>query len=150
LLRSRFSGSGYYAGMQELKYGRAVTTPLGFEAAIEAARGFLREEGFGVLCEIDVGTTLREKLGVEFGPYRILGACNPGFAHQALQAEAQLGLLLPCNVVVQEISGESVVSAIDARALLSVVGNPALLEVADEVNARLSRVLERVAAMRAT
>lgn len=127
-----------------LPYGKSVTTSLSFDEAIEAAKSRLRDEGFGVLCEIDVGKTLREKLGAEFRPYRILGACNPNFAFEALQAEPQLGLLLPCNVVVQRLSGATVVSAIDARALLSVVGNPALLDVADDVNVRLERVLEGV------
>ena len=98
-----------------------------------------------MLCEIDVAKTLREKIGADFRRYAILGACNPHFALDALQAEPHLGLLLPCNVVIQEISGEIVISAVDARAMLSVVENSELLGVADEVNARLSRVLKRLA-----
>ncbi len=129
-----------------MKYGKSVTTPLDYDGAIEAARSALRNEGFGVLCEIDVGRTLQEKIGAELRPYRILGACNPELAHRALQAEPQLGLLLPCNVVIQRLDGATVVSAIDARALLGVVGNDALMPVADDVNARLGRVLESVAA----
>ena len=128
-----------------LAYGRAVTTSLSQEAAIEAAKSELKAEGFGVLCEIDVANTLKEKIGAEVAPYRILGACNPQFAHQALQREPQLGLLLPCNVVVTQIAGRTTVSAIDARALLGVVKNDDLLSVADEVNARLGRVLDRIA-----
>jgi uncharacterized protein (DUF302 family) len=128
-----------------VKYGKSIVTGLSFDEAVETARTLLRDEGFGVLCEIDVTKTLHEKIGADFRRYRILGACNPHFALQALQAEPQLGLLLPCNVVIQELSGETVASAIDARALLSVVGNSQLLGVADEVNARLSRVLEALA-----
>jgi uncharacterized protein (DUF302 family) len=128
-----------------MKYGKSVTIGLSFDEAIEAARALLRDEGFGVLCEIDVGKTLREKIGADFRPYKILGACNPQFAFQALQAEPHLGLLLPCNVVIQELPEGTVVSAVDARAMLSIVENSALLGVADEVNARLSRVLEGLA-----
>jgi uncharacterized protein (DUF302 family) len=127
-----------------MNYGKVVTTTLGYEDAVERAKALLREEGFGVLCEIDVAKTLKEKIGAEFRPYRILGACNPHLAHQALEREAQLGLLLPCNVVVQELSGTTTVSAIDARGMLSVVGNEAMLGVADEVNERLGRVLDRL------
>ncbi len=126
-------------------YGYSVATGLGFEAAIERARSLLKDEGFGILCEIDVTKTLHEKIGADFRPYRILGACNPHFAHRALNEESQLGLLLPCNVVVQEEHGSTVVSAIDARPLLGVVGNPSLLGIADDVNARLHRVLDAIA-----
>ena len=94
--------------------------------------------------DIDVAKTLREKLNAEFRYYRIFGACNPQLARGALEAEAQLGLLLPSNVVVQSLAGTTVISAIDARAPLQVVGNPVLSEIADEVNARLARVLDRL------
>jgi uncharacterized protein (DUF302 family) len=127
-----------------VKYGRSVLSEFAFDEAVEAAKSLLRDEGFGVLCEIDVTKALREKIGEEFRSYRILGACNPRFALEALQEEPHLGLLLPCNVVVQELSGKTVVSAVDARALLSVVGNTALLGVADDVNASLGRVLDRL------
>ena len=129
-----------------MNYGRAVATSLSFDEAIEAARSLLLDEGFGVLCDIDVGKTLHEKTGTDFRRYRILGACNPNFALEALQEEPQLGLLLPCNIVVQEVSGATVVSAVDTRALLSIVANPALLNVADDVNVRLGRVLDGIAA----
>lgn len=127
-------------------YGRAATTRLAQDDAVTAAKAFLKDEGFGVLCEIDVAQTLKEKIGAEVPPYRILGACNPQLAHRALTQEPQLGLLLPCNVVVQQIEGATVVSAIDARALLGVVKSDELLPVADEVNARLNRVLDRIQA----
>jgi uncharacterized protein (DUF302 family) len=132
---------------QSTAYGKVVTTSLGYHDAVDRAKEILKDEGFGVLCEIDVAQTLLEKIGAEFAPYRILGACNPQFAHQALSLEPQLGLLLPCNVVVQVENGKTVVSAIDARALLGIVGNDHLLGVADEVNTRLGRVLDRIAEM---
>jgi uncharacterized protein (DUF302 family) len=125
-----------------MNYGKIVTTPLSHDAAVDRVKALLKDEGFGVLCDIDVSKTLREKADVDFRPYRILGACNPTFAHQALEEEAQLGLLLPCNVVIQVLSGVTTVSAIDARALLSVVGNSGLMELADEVNIRFGRVLD--------
>ena len=129
-----------------IKYGKSVITGFSFDETVDAAKSLLRDEGFGVLCDIDVAKTLREKIGAEFRPYRILGTCNPQFALAALKAEPHLGLLLPCNVVIQESSGEVIVSAIDARALLSVVDNPELLSIADDVNAKLASVLENLAA----
>jgi uncharacterized protein (DUF302 family) len=127
-----------------VNYGKSVISEFAFDETVEAAKSLLRDEGFGVLCEIDVTKALREKVGAEFRRYRILGTCNPRFALEALQQEPHLGLLLPCNVVVQELSGKTVVSAVDARSLLSVVGNSALLGVADEVNESLGRVLDRL------
>lgn len=127
-------------------YGTVVYTELSFGAAIDKVKSLLKEQGFGVLCEIDVTATMREKLGAEFRPYRILGACNPQLAHQALAAEPQLGLLLPCNVVVQESAGRTAVSAIDANALLGITG--AKLEaLALDVNTRLARVLAGVSSI---
>lgn len=128
-------------------YAKGVTTSLPYEKAIDTVKSLLKDEGFGVLCEIDVAKIMHEKLGVDFRPYCILGACNPTFAHNALMEEAQLGLLLPCNVVVAQQDGATLVCAVDARALLSIVGNPKLLEMADEVNTRLTRVLERLPAV---
>lgn len=127
-----------------MNYGKSIITRLSFDDAVEAARALLRDEGFGVLCEIDVSKTLREKIGADFRRYTILGACNPQFAFDALQAEPQLGLLLPCNVVIQELPEGTVASAVDARALLSLVETSSLLGIADEVNARLSRVLDGI------
>ena len=129
------------------------TTRVAFEArtsrdlpaVVERCRAELAKEGFGVLCEIDVQATLREKLGVEREPYTILGACNPSLAHEALTAEPQLGTLLPCNVVVYERDGETVISAIDAERMLSVVGNDELAGTATRVRAKLAAVVERAA-----
>jgi uncharacterized protein (DUF302 family) len=125
-------------------YGRAVVTKLGYEQAVEQAKQLLKDEGFGVLCEIDVAATMREKLGTNIEPYRILGACNPTFAHSALSHHPQLGLLLPCNVVVQRSGDTTIVSAIDARALLGIVGKASLQPIADEVTKRLYRLLDRI------
>ncbi len=127
-----------------LAYGREVPTSLPFDAAIDRVRSALGDEGFGVLCDIDVAAAMRDKLGKAFRPYRILGACNPALAHRALEAHPAIGLLLPCNVVVQETDGVTYVSAVDARAMLGVVGDSSLESLADEVNARLSRVLEAI------
>jgi uncharacterized protein (DUF302 family) len=125
-----------------LGYGYARTLYLSFAEAVERARAALKTEGFGVLCEIDVKEKLREKLGVDFPNYLILGACNPPLAHQALQQEPNIGLLLPCNVVVYESDGRTVVAAIDAAKMLSVVENPALEATASKVNQGLRRALD--------
>jgi uncharacterized protein (DUF302 family) len=123
-------------------YYHAKKVRLSFDAAIEAATLALKAEGFGVLTEIDVTKTLQEKLHVDFRRYRILGACNPPFAHRALQAEDKIGLMLPCNVIVQELPDGTVeVAAIDPIASMAAVGNPALAEVAGEVRDRLIRVI---------
>jgi uncharacterized protein (DUF302 family) len=124
-------------------YTLSATTALGFAEALERVREELAAEGFGVLCEIDVQATLAEKLGVEGDPYVILGACNPPLAHRALDAEPELGVLLPCNVVVYVRGGVTHVSAVDAGRMLSIVGNEAVAPVAAEVRARLARVVER-------
>jgi uncharacterized protein (DUF302 family) len=127
-------------------YGHAVTSNLPYEEAVDRVKALLKDEGFGVLCDIDVANTMQEKIGKAFRPYRILGACNPSLAYEALSADPQLGLLLPCNVVIQEEDGRTIVSAIDTRALLAISEDPRLLPIADEVNARLMRVLDKVAA----
>ena len=114
-----------------------------FAASVQRVRDELELEGFGVLCEIDVQATLREKLGVEEEPYLILGACNPPLAHQALRAEPDLGTLLPCNVVVYQRDGQTHISAIDAERMLSIVGNSDLTAVAAEVRSKLAAVVER-------
>jgi uncharacterized protein (DUF302 family) len=127
-------------------YTLSTTTETPFAEAVERVRAELKEEGFGVLCEIDVQATLREKLGAEMEPYLILGACNPPLAHQALTAEAELGALLPCNVLVYERDGATHISAIDAERMLSIVGNDELQPIAVQVRDRLAAVVERAAA----
>jgi uncharacterized protein (DUF302 family) len=126
-------------------YTLTRTTTLSFDEAVDRVRAELAEQGFGVLCEIDVRATLREKLGVDREPYLILGACNPPLAHRALQAEADIGTLLPCNVVIYGRDGETQISAIDPERMLSIVDSDELAPVAAEVKARLQTVVERAA-----
>ncbi len=130
----------------DLGYTLSATTGCDFATAAERVRAELAAEGFGVLCEIDVQATLRKKLGVERDPYLILGACNPELAHGALETEAELGVLLPCNVVVYAEHGETHISAVDAERMLSIVGRDELSGTAAEVRRRLGRVVERAAA----
>ena len=125
-------------------YTIAGTTSLPYAKAVERVREELVQEGFGVLTEIDVQATLREKLGEEVDPYVILGACNPSYAHRALGLEPDLGALLPCNVVVYVRDGETRVSAVDPVAMLSIVDNPGLAEIAGEVRSRVERAVKRV------
>ncbi|MFC7164815.1 DUF302 domain-containing protein [Halospeciosus flavus] len=116
-----------------------------FDNVVERTTNALSEEGFGVLCDIDVQQTLKKKLDEDFRQYRILGACNPPLAQQALEEELQLGALLPCNVVVYETDeGEIGVSAVDPEVMLSVVDNPELDSVAAEVRERFERVLSEL------
>ena len=128
-------------------YGMTRTVRLGFEEALTRTREALAGEGFGVLTEIDVTATLQKKLGVEFRPYIILGACNPALAHRELEAELEIGLLLPCNVVVFASGdpADTVVAALDPVEALSLSGNEAVQPIAREVRERLQRVLENVA-----
>lgn len=126
-------------------YTLTATTEAPFPAAVERVRSELAREGFGVLCEIDVQATLRDKLGVDQEPYVILGACNPPLAHRALSTEPDLGTLLPCNVVVYERGGTTHVSAIDAERMLSIVGNGDLAPVAEQVREKLAMVVARAA-----
>ena len=124
-------------------YGMKKTLPLSVDAADARVREALKEEGFGVLTEIDVKATLKNKIDVDFRPYRILGACNPSLAHQALSAETDIGLLLPCNVVVYQgdTEDESVVSILDPEVQLSVTGRDDIEPLARDVRARMERVL---------
>jgi uncharacterized protein (DUF302 family) len=115
---------------------------MSYEQAVERTTAALKEQGFGVLTEIDVKATLKEKLDADFRKYVILGACNPSLAHQALTTELEIGLLLPCNVIVYEENGGSVVSIADPLSMLGMVGNPKLEPVADEARIRLQRVIE--------
>lgn len=123
-------------------YGFGTDLDLPFDEAVERTKEALKTEGFGVLTTIDVRETMRAKLGVEFERYVILGACNPTLAHQALTAEHELGLLLPCNVIVHDHDGKTAVSIVDPAQMLGFVGdNPALSAVADEAATRLRRVV---------
>ncbi len=131
---------------QKARYALKRTVALSFEEADLRVREALQEEGFGILTEIDVKATLKKKLDVDFPHYEILGACNPPLAHQALQAEADIGLLLPCNVVVRADaeSGQVVVEAVDPVVQLEVAENQKLRELATEVRDRMLRALDRV------
>ena len=125
-------------------YTLSGTTSLSFTDAVARVRETLGEEGFGVLTEIDVQATLREKLGKETAPYLILGACNAPYAHRAIELEAELGTLLPCNVVVYEQDGATHLSAVDPVAMLSIVDNPALEPVAAEIREKVERAVTKV------
>jgi uncharacterized protein (DUF302 family) len=126
-----------------MSYYFSKTINLPFDEAITRVTDELKKEGFGVLTEIDVKATLKKKLDVDFRNYRILGACNPPFAHQALLAEDKIGTMLPCNVIVQELAPGTVeVAAIDPIASMSAVDNPGLAEIGMQVRAKLQKVVE--------
>jgi uncharacterized protein (DUF302 family) len=126
---------------RQMTYGLRVTTDLPYDDAIEQMRAALKEQGFGVLTEIDVKRTLKEKKDIDFRRYVILGACNPGFAARALSAEIDIGLLLPCNVVVYETDDGTVVETIDPVVTLGRVQNPELEPLGGEVKAALMKAL---------
>lgn len=127
-----------------MEYIFRKTVNLPFEEAIEKVTQELQKDGFGVLTEIDVKATLKKKLDVDFRPYRILGACNPHFAHQALQEEPYIGAMLPCNVIVQQTDNGVEVGAIDPIASMAAVDNPKLGAVAKEVQQMLRNIIERL------
>lgn len=131
---------------QTTRYGISTTVPLDYEQAVERTRAALAEQGFGVLTEIDVRATMKKKLDVDFRPYIILGACNPSMAYKALSAEPDIGLLLPCNVIVYagDEPNTSVVAAMDPVAALALTGNPAVGPIAEEVRGRLDRALSTI------
>jgi uncharacterized protein (DUF302 family) len=127
-----------------MKYGFSKTIDLTFEQTVEKVTDELKKEGFGVLTTIDVKDTLKKKLNVEFYKYTILGACNPPFAHQSLQVEEELGLLLPCNVIVYEKDGKTKVSVFDPMVMTTLIDNPGIGPVAQQVKEKLQRVLAAV------
>jgi uncharacterized protein (DUF302 family) len=129
-----------------MRYGLEKTLPgTTVEQAIERVTAALAGQGFGILSRIDVRETLRKKLDLDFRGYTILGACNPGLAHRALTAEPQIGLLLPCNVVVQEAADGALVSIADPKVMFEVVDNPAVAPIADEADQRLRAALAALA-----
>jgi len=126
---------------EQHRYGIRRRVSLPYDEAVHRVREALKAQGFGVLTEIDVKATLKAKLDVDIEPYLILGACNPSLAHRALAAEPEVGLLLPCNVVVREGEGGTVIEAMDPEAAMSLVANPAVHEVAVEAKQRVTRAL---------
>ena len=132
--------------MNAIAYGKKVKLSDDFETALQKTVDALKEQGFGVLTEIDVKKTMKAKIDVDFKRYVILGACNPRLAHQALTAEEDLGLLLPCNVVVYEEDGGSVVSMLDPKMMSTVTENPALADVAKKAGALLDKALAKIKA----
>lgn len=127
-----------------MQYGFSKTTDYTFSQAIEKVTDELKKEGFGILTTIDVKDTLKKKIDVDFKNYTILGACNPPIAHKALQTEEELGLLLPCNVVVYEKDSKAVVSIFDPMMMTKVIDNDKMIPIAAEVKEKLQRVLEAV------
>ena len=128
-----------------MSYGFSKEVDLSYEKALEKVTGELKKEGFGVLTEIDVKETLKKKLNVDFKKYKILGACNPPFAYQALQTEEQIGLMLPCNVIIYVTdNGRTVVAAIDPVASMRAVQNSELLKISAEVQSKLKNVIDRI------
>lgn len=126
-----------------MSYTFSKTLSVSFEEAISRVTEVLQSEGFGILTEIDVKETFKKKLDVDFRPYRILGACNPPFAYKALQLEEQIGVMLPCNVIVQEkTTGEVEVAAVDPAASMQAVQNEQLFNVATEVRSKLKKVID--------
>ncbi|MCB8959857.1 MAG: DUF302 domain-containing protein [Ardenticatenales bacterium] len=128
--------------MKNHKYGLSADLNLSFEVAVNAITAALKTEGFGILTEIDVQATLKKKLDVPFRRYLILGACNPPLAYEALQNEREIGLLMPCNVIVYEDdAGKTVVSIADPQAMVAITGAPALAAMADKARNKLARAL---------
>lgn len=127
-----------------MRYSISNRTDLSFNNAIQKVKDELQKEGFGVLTEIDVKDTLKKKLNVEYGDYVILGACNPPFAYKALQTEKEIGLLLPCNVIIYSRGSEVIVSAIDPVKAMSVVDNKNLKDTAQQIKKRLKKVVEAI------
>ena len=127
-----------------MKYSYTKQVPLSFREAKEKTTAALAQEGFGILTKIDVKAALKKKLGVEYGEYVILGACNPPFAYQALQAEKEIGLFMPCNVIIYEDGGKTFVSAILPTVTIGAVNNPSLVLIAKTVEQKLKKVINNI------
>jgi len=127
-----------------MKYGFSKIVDLPFERAVEKVTEELKNEGFGVLTSIDVQATLKNKLNVEFSKYVILGACNPHYAHKALLADYQIGLLLPCNIIVYEKEGKTNLSIFDPMIMMKIMEDEAMQPIAEEIKQKLDRVLRAV------
>ncbi len=125
-----------------MDYARTVTVDLPFDEAVAKVKAAFQEQGFGTLTEIDVQDTLREKIGAEVEPYRIIGACNPQLAHRALGAVPTVGVFLPCNVVVRQVDGRIIVDAMDPEIMAKLIDDPALREVAAEAGTRVQKALD--------
>ena len=130
------------ATVEQRAYGLRRRLELPYAEAVEHVRAALKDQGFGILTEIDVKATLKAKLDADMAPYLILGACNPPLAHRAITTDPEVGMLLPCNVVVREADGAIFVEAMDPAAAMGIVGNPAIEAVATEAKARLMKALE--------
>lgn len=127
-----------------MNYGFKKTVDLSYEEAIEKITNLLKDEGFGILTEIDVKKTLKEKLDLDTDEYIILGACNPSYAHKALEIERDLGLLLPCNVVVYRNEDKTIVGIVSPKRMIEVANNPKLNEIAEEVENKLKNCIEKI------
>jgi uncharacterized protein (DUF302 family) len=128
-----------------VEYCRSITLDVPYEQAVPRVKEAFMEQGFGTLTEIDVRATLHQKLGKDFPPYVILGACNPELAHEALQIEPEIGVLLPCNVVVRSVGDTTVVHALDPRVMVTVPENPAIEDVAERAGQRIQAALDALA-----
>ena len=140
-----FAGETKKQVQTDTGYSYSIVTDLSFEEALEKIPGELEKEGFGIVSRLDVTETMKKKLNKDMKPYMILGACNADFAYKALQAEEQIGLMLPCNVIVYENdAGKTVISAVDPAAAMKAVDNEELSKIAEEVGSRLKKVIERL------
>lgn len=129
-----------------MDYARTVTVDLPFDEAVAKVKAAFQEQGFGTLTEIDVQATLREKIGAEVEPYRIIGACNPQLAHRAVEAVPTVGVFLPCNVVVRRADGRTIIDAMDPEIMAKLIDDPALREVAAEAGSRVQAALDTLTA----
>lgn len=130
--------------IKQMKYGFSRLLDVSYEEAVAKTKAALKEQGFGVLSEIDIRAAMKEKLDIDVPKHLILGACNPPLAHQALTAEPSISLLLPCNVTVREVEGKTEVAMIDASQMMGFVGNPQLTSIAAQANEKLRKALEAI------